>query len=157
MALSPYTQEEFWRMYGAHERFESTLVFAWFDWRQQQDKDWMPNGDYSVEYDYKTREVVATSRFGEDRIPVEELYTKSDTEIEMQWANDWYDGPLSGVAVYNGNHVWYQVSDWSHDNLFNIWIYRVYELSEEQYQDELHWHNRFLNEVKNFLIFKIKC
>ena len=146
MALSNYTKEEFFRMYGAHENFESTLVFAWFRWRKKQNLEWQPTGEYKVKYDYQSGEIVATSSFGEDRFPVEEMYKKSDNEIEMLWYVDYYDGPLSGVALYEGKHVWYQISAWSHDNLFNVWQYKLYELSEDEFYDELNWHNRFLTD-----------
>ena len=74
------------------------------------------------------------------------MYKKSDNEIEMLWYVDYYDGPLSGVALYEGKRVWFQNSAWSHDNLFNVWQYKLYELSEDEFYDELNWHNRFLTD-----------
>ena len=143
-------ETEFFRLYGAYDSFEDTLVFGWFHWRKQQGLEWNPGGEpYKVEYEWKTNEVVATSKFGEDRFSAEELYTKIEDRVSMLWYDNYYDGPLTGVGVYKGNYVYFMNHDHSHENLSNVWTYDLYELSEEEYQHELGWHNYFLDAVKN--------
>ena len=31
--------------------------------------------------------------------------------VEVLWHNDWFDGPLEGVAVYDGNEYYFRVED----------------------------------------------
>lgn len=54
-------------------------------------------------------------------------------DVELLWANDWYDGPLSGIAKLDGELVWF---DW-----FEGWgadrRYSLSELSLKQKQEEI--------------------
>jgi hypothetical protein len=37
-------------------------------------------------------------------------------EVEIEFFHDWYDGPLSGVAVFAGQAYWFEAeSDWDPD------------------------------------------
>jgi hypothetical protein len=37
-------------------------------------------------------------------------------EVEIEFFDDWYDGPLSGVAVFAGQAYWFEAeSDWDPD------------------------------------------
>lgn len=139
---------DFFRLVGAASHFRSTLVFAWFDWRESQGLPWQPEGDYHADYDYKTNEIVVQSSFGEDRFPATDIYKKNPEKIEALFYVDYYDGPLTGVALFKGKHVWFNNKDWSYDNLFNVWTYELYDMTPEQIQDELYWHTRFINEVQ---------
>lgn len=136
-----YTEEEFFRLAGAADYFRSELVFAWFDWRQKQGLEWNPKGQYNVKYDYKTDEIVATSeRFGEDRFPATEIYTPNPDKVKMLWFCGYYDGPLDGVGEYKDKKVWFEIREHTYDNLFNVWVYEVYELTDDQYEKELKHH-----------------
>ena len=70
-----------------------------------------------------------------------------DPEINMRWHCGYYDGPISGIAEYHGEHVWFRVVEWEHDNLFSIRRYGLYRLSEKEISEESYWHCLFRRHV----------
>jgi hypothetical protein len=84
-------------------------------------------------------------------IPLGDMYYKDkdeDTEDAiMLWHSNYYDGPLSGLAVYKGKKVWFDCIQDEYDNLFNIRVFGLYELSDEELEDEESWHQFFCDNV----------
>jgi len=144
------SKKEFFRGLGAHDKFYSQMIYAWFDWRKLNfDGDWNPGSNYNAEYIRKTQEIVVTSeKFGEDRFPASLMFTNDPDKVTALWHTAWYDGPLCGVAEFEGQKVWYQVHDGTWDNTFNVWTWDLYQLSDEEYQTELKQHKLYDEDYK---------
>jgi len=139
------SNKDFYRLTGAYSRFKSEITYAWFDWRRENfDGDWNPKGNYDVTFEWKTREIVAISdAFGEDRFSIDEMIEDEEYKIKVEFNVGWYDGPLCGAGEYNGQKVWYSVFDTTWDNLFNVWTYNIYKLSDAEYEAELEQFNNY--------------
>jgi len=61
------------------------------------------------------------------------------TEIVMLWHQGFYDGPLNGVAEYQGRKVWFQLVDYEEDH----WFYDIYELSDDDIKVLIERHELF--------------
>jgi hypothetical protein len=61
------------------------------------------------------------------------------------WANDWYDGPLSGIMTYRGQLLWfdwidetdYEVENYDGQHWFSPRVYGVRNLSVTQVTNEI--------------------
>ncbi len=94
------SETDFFRQWGASDAFDDNLTFAWFEWRKSQGLEWNPGGEpYTVTYDWHTDEVVAKSKFGEERFKAKGiLYKPVEDRFSMLWHCSFYDGPLAGIA-----------------------------------------------------------
>jgi hypothetical protein len=67
--------------------------------------------------------------------------------VEIEFLVDWYDGPLSGVATYEGQAYWFEAEhDWDPDaELRPLFLYPA---SAEELAAERELHDFFANEAK---------
>jgi|GEM_PF-4749144 len=74
-------------------------------------------------------------------------------DIQIRWSDDWWDGYLSGVAVYkNENYFFIMCDDWAFypsktDISDTARRYVLVDLSEEKLRQEQYWHDLFVKEV----------
>lgn len=146
---------QFYRMYGCHYHFDSHIFDYWYDWCEKRgiDRDVIFNryseDHWTFDIDYETGEMRIKHKDGEDRIPLEYFWeNKEYPDIKMLWHSGYWDGPLSGMCLYNGKKYWFDCEVMEHDdnNDAGIRKYGLYELSDEEVDYEEWWHNlwRFL-------------
>ncbi len=64
------------------------------------------------------------------------------------WHHDYWDGPLSGIALFNGERVWFSMD--SEDGLrARRRTYKLYRLTPELLALKEHWHGLFVKHVGN--------
>ncbi|WP_164008669.1 hypothetical protein [Pyxidicoccus trucidator] len=71
-----------------------------------------------------------------------------DGEVRHLWVNDFWDGPLEGLAEYHGERCLYVVAEpdriAAHDEE-RRWV--LYRLTAEQLREEEHWQALFVLHV----------
>jgi hypothetical protein len=79
---------------------------------------------------------------GKEEVPLSEFYDdeKNQPDLEMLWHCNYYDGPLSGVAKYNGEWVWFDCKE-DCDN--GDRSFSLYSMSEEMKAELIRVHNMF--------------
>lgn len=66
----------------------------------------------------------------------------------MLWVHDYYDGPLSGMLVYNGRKCWYECCDMTGEGGGKAaWRYVIRQLTDAQVAEEERWHALFVEHV----------
>ena len=70
-------------------------------------------------------------------------------EIRLLWHSDYWDGPRSGMLVYNRQTYWFDVCEESDEESDEPYYCRfvIIALSAEQMQDEAFWHDLFRKNV----------
>jgi hypothetical protein len=69
--------------------------------------------------------------------------------VRLLWHDDYWDGPLSGMLLYQGKEYWFQMIA-ENDDPDLVAFYRrfaVLELTEAQLQEEHKWHTLFQEKV----------
>lgn len=72
--------------------------------------------------------------------------TEIKTGVTILWHSDYYDGPLTGIAQYNGEKVYFHVRKQYHSQKMSKQVYRTFDLfrmTKEQWDDILFWHEEF--------------
>ena len=81
---------------------------------------------------------------------VESLEYYNDSQIDVLWIDDFYDGMLSGICDIKGKKCKAEmISESSQEKCDWYRKYIIIELTEQQYKEELYWHNLFLENVGN--------
>jgi hypothetical protein len=65
--------------------------------------------------------------------------------VRMVWFSDWYDGPITGLAAYEGREHWFVMvtdDDGEHWD-FDPRIYLLHQLTPEQVSQEWRAHRSF--------------
>ena len=151
-----HTKKDFHRLLSAKFSFDDELFWGFHYWYE---KEFGKKNKFFC----KTVDVIGYPKDGyitlefdgdEDKrwdIPLEDMYYKDkdeDTEDAiMLWHSNYYDGPLSGMADYKGKKVWFDCVEDEHCNIYNIRIFGLYELSDEEVKEEEHWHQFFCDNV----------
>lgn len=146
------------RMYDSlQNHMFSTFMYWWEDQNGQLKSDtpewdefWKGmdtlNDNSFFDYDWQSKEWIIRKGDKEYRFPQNWPYQNLNEEpdLDMIWHSGYYDGPLSGMALYNGKYVWFDCfsDDWD-EPYPNMRVYKLYELSEEEIADELYWHSEF--------------
>ena len=70
-------------------------------------------------------------------------------EIHLLWAVDYWDGPRSGMLVYNKQSYWFEVCEEPDEDSDEPYYRRfvVVALSAEQMKDEAFWYDLFRQKV----------
>jgi hypothetical protein len=69
-------------------------------------------------------------------------------EIKIIFATNWWDGPLSGLCLYNGEKHWFQATEEWYEEDKPYWRrFAVVKLTPEQIVDEEKWHELFKEKV----------
>ena len=107
---------------------------------------------FSYEYRYREKEWLIRYKGEEYRFPETWPYENLEEEpdLEMLWHRGYYDGPLSGMALYNGQFVWFDCAAWGgwgdSDDLcpdYGSRTYNVYEISDKDLKTQFDIHERF--------------
>lgn len=67
--------------------------------------------------------------------------------VRLLWHADYWDGPLAGLARYNGQDYWFEVEAFDWDDPPAERRYLLYSLTEEELAEEREWHHRFQEHV----------
>lgn len=71
------------------------------------------------------------------------------SEITILWHDDFYDGPIKGMAKWQGGHYYYSMYDEQMyldeelDNIYQNRFYYLYELTPEEEAERFRIHNEF--------------
>lgn len=86
------------------------------------------------------------SEQGVEEFPLSLFCNDADEpDVEMLWHNGYWDGPLSGVALYDGEMVYFDMAE---ENDFNgNRMYNVYKLYEDEKEYLLSSHEKFRKKV----------
>src|SRR5262249_2887200 len=67
---------------------------------------------------------------------------KIDRErVRLLWHDDYYDGPLSGMFLYEGVECWFQDCEWGGPDQEFYRRFLILRLSPEQHAEEQCWHD----------------
>jgi hypothetical protein len=61
-------------------------------------------------------------------------------DLQYLWINDYYDGPLTGMTLFNGEKHWFKIKRAS-NRRGNL--YFLYKLTPDQITHEEYWHKMF--------------
>lgn len=69
-------------------------------------------------------------------------------DVSLLWHSDFWDGPITGLLLWCGERLWFQMIDESGENEA-AWYRRflLVRLSEQQLHDEEWWHELFRQHV----------
>jgi hypothetical protein len=85
--------------------------------------------------------------FSHDKLQVLPKIEKSD--LRFLWYSRFYDGPRSGLLVYENRKYWFEHLDDLNYIISGqlIWIFLVVELTPTQLSEEEYWHDLFREKV----------
>jgi hypothetical protein len=103
------------------------------------------------ELDAQAREWVILYDGEEYRFPKNWVFEDLDEEPDVKplWHCDYYDGPLSGMALLDGRMVWFTCHKWgAYDDEelcpdYSLRTYALIELTEEEIAEEVRRHENF--------------
>ena len=139
------------------EYYEDYVWDIWFEWRKDKagvesgTDEWhnmlsdMPKvWQWYVDFQKEVVDIIWPD--GEDSIPFSEFFHDEDEQpdLTMIWHSNYYDGPLSGMAKFNDEYVWFDLleEDHSGNRLFGL-----YRLSEDDLEAEQEHHKEFQEAV----------
>ena len=61
----------------------------------------------------------------------------------LLWHCEYWDGPLSGIALHEGRKVWF----WCADDVQEHRLFHVFPLTDEEIAEEDRWHALFCEHV----------
>ncbi len=141
-------QSDFLMLVSARNNIDWLIFEEWSDRRQANDLPWdVKDLDFNYQYSYQTKLVTVQTPYGEETFTLEELTEPNDFELKMLHHSDYYDGPISGLALYKGQKVWFHMIEYEDDNLFRCRTYGLYELSKKDLDEIEYWHKRFQDGV----------
>jgi len=84
---------------------------------------------------------------------------KSTDKIELKYHSGYWDGPLSGVCLYQGERLWFNsVHDYhsktEEDKYLDMRIYALHRLTVEEWKQEDYWHDLFKKHVGTHTSYK---
>lgn len=134
-----------------HDRYIETMIEYWHEEKFQDNPDF--DFEDLVWKDKHSDDVINVkfSNGDEYDIPRQYFYSNKDYDgneypvIEMQWYSNFYDGPLSGLALLDGKKVWFECSKM--DDPIDIRVFKLYELSEAEMIIEEYWHGLFRKHI----------
>jgi hypothetical protein len=147
--------KDFYRLLGAYFNFDGHIDFNFYEWHlEEYGKPPDPEFHRTIDIQRYPKDGMITIKFDnrddlEYDVPLSVFCDESDDDpkIYMLWHSNYYDGPLSGMALYEGKKVWFECDEWEHDNLYHMRTFNLYELSEEEIAEEEYWHELFRKHV----------
>lgn len=140
-------KEEFYRLLGAKNNIDSYLQWQFRRWHEKEFDNKPPFFNIVEVIGYPDEKTI-TLRFDNDKnhqyvMPLSYMYDKDDTpSITMLWYDNYYDGPLSGMAEFNDNRVWFNCIEME-DNPFQMRRFALYKMSDDELAYEEKWHTLF--------------
>ena len=143
---------DFFRMMGVFDRIESHIYDHWSDYRIERGLPYnIIDLDFRFDLDFRdeTVYIIVKTPYGTDEFLASDMYedVKRADEPQMLWHCNYWDGPTNGLARYKDQLCWFECVEWESDNLFNMRVYNLHELTQEQIADEIHRHNMFRRNV----------
>lgn len=140
-------KQDLYQLYHSYGQFHSFMWDRWYYWRTK--KKGMPEDSYPPEHvmiQFRPDEVVFEYGSGQETVPLSEFFDNEDEQpdLRMLWHSEYWDGPLSGMAEYNGEMVWFECCNDSFDGLR---LFKLYRLSPEQIRSETKRHELFRKHV----------
>lgn len=75
-------------------------------------------------------------------------YPKAES-IKLLYANDWWDGPLSGMCQYNNESLYFNYIG----DVDDLYLYIAYRLTPDEFQSEAERHDDFVRYVGDHYCF----
>ena len=154
---------ELYEIYQKHSSVDHQIWDSWFHWRLKQ-AGWVRNPDQNPaehqqwldilhstpnHYDWRptlNNTIEVTWEGGKQEFPLSDIVEDLDKEpdLQMLWHSGYWDGPLSGMATYNGECVWFDCCDEtdSGDRIFEL-----FRLSESNKDELFRRHALFQKHV----------
>lgn len=141
-------KRDFFRLLQAKERLDTEIFDYWATRRQETNQSYsIDDLDFRWEESYGNNIIFVRTPFGDEEIVASDLYDKDDLKLSFLWHCGYYDGPMNGMALYNGQKVWFDMDEDSYDNIFFMRTYKIYELSDEDIEELETSHARFQRDV----------
>jgi hypothetical protein len=74
-------------------------------------------------------------------LPEETPLLNFDEAVQILWVDDWYDGPMSGACLWNGQHLWFNIHKVRERD--DAYVYGLYDLPAERWAIINHRHADF--------------
>lgn len=138
-----HTKKDFFRLISVKHEVDSYLLSVFRYWQKENGVEKPPFYKAVSIVGYPTPDSFKL-RFDNNEeleytVPISFFHDKDDTEYaHFLWESDYYDGPISGMAEYKGEKVWFQWSDCT--PLAECRIFDFHKLSEEEiaYAEKCH-------------------
>ncbi len=137
---------ELFDLYYRKDYLDSFVFDRWYDWVNKT-LGKRPSNEYNIDdYTIYTSGVTIHCGGKEYKIPLDEFFDdqKEQPDLKMLWHHGYYDGPLSGVAEYNGVKVWFELDE---EDDYQQRTYAVYMLSPDETIQLVQLHKDFQDMV----------
>jgi hypothetical protein len=74
----------------------------------------------------------------ESAVNLEALTKLDEMKVQFHWSKDWWDGPMNGLATYEGSPCWFEFHSMDEEG---VYFYLLYKLSPEQHGTVEAWHS----------------
>ena len=142
------------------ERFTDHVHDRWMDWRMKEAGvdpenhtheqwkevlysmpepfEWYPMADGTMHIQWHD---------GSVDLPLDLFFDDEEDQpdLKMLWHCNYWDGPLSGVALYEGEHVWFELTD--DDDYGDNRVFSLYRLNPEDKEEIFKQHKEFQEAV----------
>lgn len=134
----------------------------WIDWRlelgnypKDNREEWVKSyrevidtlpDHFEWSIDFKEEQMVIMWEDNREAIPLEFFYDDKEEQpdLTLLWHENYWDGPLSGVALYNGEHVWFDIED--EDDIGDR-VFALYKMSKDICNKIFQRHKEFQEAV----------
>lgn len=152
---------ELYDVHMKNNHMESFIWDRWFAWKEKQagveykDEGWsallhsMPEITNWRPNERDQTMTIFWCENGEEQhedVPLSEFYDDEQPDLEMLWHSNYYDGPLSGMAEYNGEYVWFNCTE---EDDYGTRIFALHRLSEEDRQLLFFQHEMWRKYIGN--------
>ena len=69
-------------------------------------------------------------------------------KLELDYYINYYDGPMTGMARYDGRRLWFDLDAEDYEGDRRIRTFKVYQPSEQQLKEHDYWHGEFQKYVR---------
>jgi hypothetical protein len=85
----------------------------------------------------------------EFNVNLNDLPKIESSNYRLLWFDDFYDGDINGILLYQNKKYWYQIYSESDDEEYSDYYrrYIIIELTELQISEEEYWHTLFQEKV----------
>ena len=148
-------RDELYKGASIKDNLETHIFDYWHEWRVKQagisreDEEAYRASIYAMpapfiwDIDYQTNEMRIRWCDGEERIPINWFYDDEEDhlDLELVWHENYYDGPLSGVAKMNGEYVWMELIE--EDEVSGDRLFGLYSMKPEHKAEVFRRHKLF--------------
>lgn len=144
------------------EHLDDHVYDRWVDWKFDQgnfpkrgEEGWLEKYfevvdsiPKNVEWSINTRnqEIVFTWKDGKEVVPLEYFYHDKDDQpdLVLVWHENYWDGPLSGIALFNNEYVWF---DCIEEDDIGDRKFAIYKMSDKFREEKFKRHQHFQQAV----------